>query len=70
LIRKLYYETHTDIPFKIHRLFSPYIKQICLGDYELPKNFATLLDKMVSLNPLAELIPINRIIPVLRQQSP
>lgn len=67
--RKLFFETHTKIPLKIHNLIFPIIKILAQGGFEYSKRFTNILEKMVSLHPLCELVPFPNIVKALQEQS-
>lgn len=43
LNRKLYFETHTDIPLKIHELIYPLVKQMITTCREIPRQLPGIL---------------------------
>jgi uncharacterized protein YggT (Ycf19 family) len=54
--RKLYFETHTDIPLRIHELIYPLVSKLVTPFRDVPYQLASILEKMINLNPLAPLI--------------
>ena len=69
LNRKLYFETHTDIPLKIHELIFPLVKQMVASCREIPRQLPGILEKMITLNPLAPLISFEGIVGLMREQN-
>jgi hypothetical protein len=67
--KKLYFEVHTDIPLKIHELFYPYVHVFIDSNREFPYQIASILEKMINLNPLAPLISFESIVTKMKQQS-
>ena len=69
--RKLFFETHTKIPLRVHGLVFPILKVVAQGGFDYyPKNFANILDKLIGLHPLKELVPFNNISNILKVQTP
>lgn len=66
--RKLYFETHTSIPYRIHEVIYRHLTRIATGRYDLPKGIASIYEKVVNLNPLAPLINCLKLLPILKEQ--
>jgi hypothetical protein len=61
--RKLYFETHTDIPLKIHALLAPLVSLMASGGLsgDIPPQLGVILEKMVGLHPLAPLVDFSKV---------
>lgn len=58
--RRISYDCNTAVPLRIHELFRPYIRSILEENYNYPNSLISVLAKLPSLNPLSELIPLQK----------
>lgn len=67
---KLFFEVHTNIPLEIHKLLFPFIKILAQSeDFDFPRKFASILQKMVVLNPISQIVNFSKISKTLQQQN-